>query len=109
MNFRFLFPFHLQVKLEGYREDARRGKELNEDQRVAVSKWDDVNQNLDFARELSGQFKSLVGEEEKAKKKAAKKDATDRAKAEVKKLAAVLQARYRESFKCGVFFKYSNA
>ena len=30
--------FTFQGKLDGYREDKRRGKELNEDQKAAVSK-----------------------------------------------------------------------
>ena len=29
----------LQGKLDGYREDKRRGKELNEDQKAAVAKY----------------------------------------------------------------------
>ena len=30
----------LQGKLDGYREDKRRGKELNEDQKAAVAKYE---------------------------------------------------------------------
>ena len=44
-----------QAKLDGYRADFQRGKELNEDQKLAISKYEEVLQNLDFARELSGQ------------------------------------------------------
>jgi len=33
----------IQGKLDGYRESCAKGKPLNEDQKLAVSKYDEVN------------------------------------------------------------------
>lgn len=80
----------LQGKLDGYRDEVRKGKELLEDQKAAIAKYDEVMQNLEFARELQVQFKTLVSDEERARKKAVKKEAADRAKAEANRLALIL-------------------
>ena len=63
---------------------------MNADQTAAVSKYDEVMQNLEFARDLQTQFKNFVSEEERAKKKEKKKDAAERAKAETSRLATIL-------------------
>merc|ERR1711936_584396 len=77
-------------KLDGYREDDRRGKELLEDQKNAIAKYDEVMQNLEFARDLQNQFRNFVTEEDRVNKKKAKKEATERAKAETARLATIL-------------------
>merc|ERR1719158_1285546 len=69
-------------KLDGYREDDRKGKELLEDQKNATAKYDEVMQNLEFARDLQAQFRNFVTEEDRVNKKKVKKEAADRAKAE---------------------------
>ncbi len=71
--------------------DDKQGKNLEDDQRAAMAKYGEVLQSLELARELSGQFKQLAIDEEKAKKKQTKKDAQDKAKSEVKKVAAALE------------------
>jgi hypothetical protein len=76
--------------LDGYRADYQRGKELNDDQKAAIAKYDEVMQNLEFARELSGQFKTYVADEERYKKKQAKKDQAERTKSDIARLASVL-------------------
>jgi hypothetical protein len=53
---------------------------------------------LDFARELSGQFKTLIVEEDKTKKKLLKKEQLEKAKSEAQKLAQVLEIQVRFSF-----------
>merc|ERR1711963_1283397 len=59
-------------KLDGYRESSRKGTELNADQQAAIAKYDEVMQNLEFARDLQNSFKNFVTEEERTKKKSAK-------------------------------------
>ena len=59
----------MQGKLDGYRADRERGKTLNEDQKAAIEKYDEVIGTLEFARELSGQFAKLVVDEDKERKK----------------------------------------
>merc|ERR1740122_415312 len=77
-------------KLDGYREDDRKGKELLEDQKSAVAKYDEVMQNLEFARDLQNQFRNFVTEEDRQVKKKAKKEGAERAKAETARLATIL-------------------
>merc|ERR1719273_2206197 len=77
-------------KLDGYREDDRKGKELLEDQKNAIAKYDEVMQNLEFARELQGQFRNFATEEDRVNKKKAKKEAAERGKAETARLATIL-------------------
>lgn len=79
-----------QGKLDGYREDNRKGKELNPDQKAAIAKYDEVMQNLEFARELQQQFKNMIVEEERSRKKQLKKEALERSKAESSRLATIL-------------------
>merc|ERR1712029_1311467 len=62
-------------KLDGYREDNRKGKELTQDQKAAIAKYDEVMQNLEFARDLQNQFRNFLADEERQKKKQAKKEA----------------------------------
>merc|ERR1711953_460519 len=77
-------------KLDGYREDDRKGKELNADQKAAIAKYDEVMQNLEFARELQQQFKTMIVDEERSSKKKLKKEAVERAKVESGRLASIL-------------------
>ena len=79
-----------QGKLDGYREDNRKGKELNQDQKAAIAKYDEVMQNLEFARDLQNQFRNFLADEERQKKKQAKKEASERAKVETNRMALIL-------------------
>lgn len=81
---------HFQGKLDGYRDDDRNGKVLNEDQKAAIAKYDEVMQNLEFARELQVSFKNFVTEEDRMKKKQSKKEVGERLKAETARMATVL-------------------
>lgn len=78
-------------KLDGYRADYQRGKTLNDDQKAAIAKYDEVLQTLEFARELSGQFKTLALEEEKNRKKQIKKEQRERNKMEIERVASTLE------------------
>lgn len=77
--------------MDGYRESSRRGKTLNEDQLAAVSKYEEVLQTLEFARELRDQFKAMSQEDEKQRKKQQKKELVEKAKGETKKVASILE------------------
>ena len=85
--------FVLQGKLDGYRADYQRGKTLNDDQKAAIAKYDEVLQTLEFARELSSQFKTLAIEEEKTRKKQVKKDLQERNKAEIERIASTIDVQ----------------
>ncbi|KAG6448757.1 hypothetical protein O3G_MSEX005689 [Manduca sexta] len=77
-------------KLTSYRDLQKAGKELNSDQKVAVAKYDEVAQTLDFARDLSKQVTSIANAAERDAKKQAKKEAWVRYAAESNKIREVL-------------------
>lgn len=76
----------LQSKLESYRELQSSGKDLNQDQKTAVARYDEVVQTLDFARDLCKQFLGIVAVSEKEAKKQARKEASAKSQAELAKV-----------------------
>ena len=54
-----------------------------------------VLQTLEFARELSSQFKTLAIEEEKTRKKQIKKDLQERNKVEIERIASTIEIQVR--------------
>ena len=83
----------LQGKLDGYRAELKKGKTLNEDQKAAIEKYDEVMIGLEYAREMTNQFKTLAVDDAKARKKAAKKEQQERYKADVAKVAETLEVQ----------------
>ncbi|CAG9792050.1 unnamed protein product [Diatraea saccharalis] len=77
-------------KLTSYRDLQKAGKELNSDQKVAVAKYDEVAQTLEFARDLAKQVTSIVTAAERDAKKQAKKEAWVRYAADTNKIREVL-------------------
>ncbi|XP_028039160.1 caprin homolog isoform X2 [Bombyx mandarina] len=77
-------------KLTSYRDLQKAGKELNSDQKVAVAKYDEVAQTLEFARDLSKQVTAIAISSEREAKKQAKKEAWVRYAAETNKIKEVL-------------------
>lgn len=77
-------------KLTSYRDLQKAGKELNSDQKVAVAKYDEVAQTLEFARDLSKQVTAIATAAEREAKKQAKKEAWVRCAAETNKIREVL-------------------
>lgn len=77
-------------KLESYRDLQNAGKELNTDQKVAVAKYDEVAQTLEFARDLCKQFLGIASNSEKDAKKQAKKEAQQKSQAELARLREIL-------------------
>ncbi|XP_075973014.1 cell cycle associated protein caprin family member [Anticarsia gemmatalis] len=77
-------------KLTSYRDLQKAGRELNTDQKVAVAKYDEVAQTLEFARDLSKQVTAIATSAEREAKKQAKKEAWVRYAAETNKIREVL-------------------
>lgn len=75
-----------KIKLDNYKLDVKNGKELNEDQKIAVSKFDQVESLLDFTRELSKASNSIVLETGRQQKKLAKKEQLERQQHEIQRL-----------------------
>lgn len=65
-------------KLEEYKESQRKGTKLNEDQLLAVSRYDEVIRSLELSRELEKQFVTLANDSMKQQKKQAKRDQMER-------------------------------
>jgi hypothetical protein len=68
-------------KLDEYKETQRKGTVLNEDQLSAVSRYDEVQRNLELTREMEKQFMTLASEATKQQKKQAKRDQIEREEA----------------------------
>lgn len=79
-----------KAKLESYRELQNSGKELNQDQKTAVARFDEVVQTLEFARDICKQFVSLAASSEKDAKKQARKETAAKSQAELAKVREVL-------------------
>lgn len=65
-------------KLEEYKESQRKGTVLNEDQLLAVSKYEEVLRTLELSRELEKSFIGLANDTMKQQKKQAKKEQIER-------------------------------
>lgn len=80
----------MQGKLESYRDTEKSGKELSNDQKVAVSKYNEVTQTLEFAREFQKQIQQIATVSEKELKKKQKKDEAAKRQNEANKIREVL-------------------
>jgi len=67
-----------RLKLEEYKESARKGAKLNEDQLNAVAKFDEVIRTLELTKELEKQFVGLANDTMKQQKKQMKKEQLER-------------------------------
>ncbi|RXN01720.1 Caprin-1 [Acipenser ruthenus] len=81
-------------KLDDYQAKVNGGECLNQDQLEAVSKFQEVVNNLDFARELQKGFLALGQDIQKAVKKAARREQLQREEAEQRRLKAVLELQF---------------
>lgn len=77
-------------KLDTYKNDHKNGKELNEDQKNAVKKYDLVVELLEFAKELQKSFNGVVHECIKLQKKAAKREQAERQQQEIQRIRELL-------------------
>lgn len=71
-----------------------KGERLNQDQLDAVSKYQEVTNNLEFAKELQRSFMALSQDIQKTIKKTARREQLMREEAEQKRLKTVLELQY---------------
>ncbi|XP_045070689.1 caprin-1-like isoform X3 [Coregonus clupeaformis] len=81
-------------KLDDYQAKKNKGELLNQDQLDALTKFQEVTNNLDFARELQKSFLSLGQEIQKAVKKSARREQLQREETEQRRLKTVLELQF---------------
>ncbi|KAL0968698.1 hypothetical protein UPYG_G00270350 [Umbra pygmaea] len=81
-------------KLDDYQARKNKGEHLNQDQLGALTKYQEVYNNLEFARELQKSFLSLGQDIQKSVKKAARREQLRREEAERKRLRNVLEFQF---------------
>ncbi|KAA0714878.1 Caprin-1 Cell cycle-associated protein 1 [Triplophysa tibetana] len=81
-------------KLDDYNARNIKGESLNQDQLEALTKYQEVNHNLEFARELHKSFLALGQEIQKAVKKTARREQLLREDLEQKRLKRVLELQF---------------
>ncbi|XP_051953642.1 caprin-1-like [Xyrauchen texanus] len=81
-------------KLDEYQARNSKGERLNLDQLEALSKFQEVTNNLEFARELQKSFLALGQEIQKTVKKAARREQLQREEVEQKRLKRVLKLQF---------------
>ncbi|KAK2920147.1 caprin-1a [Channa argus] len=81
-------------KLDDYQAKKNKGERLNQDQLEALSKYQEITNNLEFARELQKSFLALGQEVQKAVKKSARREQLQREEMEQRRLKTVLEIQF---------------
>ncbi|KAM6937230.1 caprin-1b isoform 2-T2 [Xenentodon cancila] len=81
-------------KLDDYRVRKNKGEGLNQDQLEALSKYQEVTNNLEFARELQKTFIALGQDIQKVMKKSARREQLQREEAEQRRLKTILELQF---------------
>ncbi|XP_024138578.1 caprin-1b isoform X2 [Oryzias melastigma] len=81
-------------KLDDYRVKKNKGDGLNQDQLEALAKYQEITNNLEFARELQKTFITLGQDIQKVVKKSARREQLVREEAEQRKLKTVLEVQF---------------
>uniref|UniRef100_A0A665WHU0 Cell cycle associated protein 1a n=1 Tax=Echeneis naucrates TaxID=173247 RepID=A0A665WHU0_ECHNA len=81
-------------KLDDYQAKKNKGERLNQDQLEALSKYQEITNNLEFARELQKSFLALGQEVQKAVKKSARREQLQREEMEQRRLKTVLELQF---------------
>ncbi|KAM9817177.1 caprin-1a [Neosynchiropus ocellatus] len=81
-------------KLDDYQAKKDKGDNLNQDQLEALSKYQEILNNLEFARELQKSFLALGQEIQKAVKKSARRELLQREELEQQRLKTVLELQF---------------
>ncbi|XP_039867280.1 caprin-1a isoform X2 [Simochromis diagramma] len=81
-------------KLDDYQARKNKDERLNQDQLEALAKYQEINNNLEFARELQKSFLALGQEIQKAVKKSARREQLQREETEQRRLKSVLELQY---------------
>ncbi|XP_047435943.1 caprin-1a isoform X4 [Mugil cephalus] len=81
-------------KLDDYQAKKNKGERLNQDQLEALTKYQEITNNLEFARELQKNFLALGQEIQKAVKKSARREQLQREEMEQRRLKMVLELQH---------------
>ncbi|XP_042274793.1 caprin-1a isoform X1 [Thunnus albacares] len=81
-------------KLDDYQAKKDKGERLNQDQLEALTKYQEITNNLEFARELQKSFLALGQEVQKAVKKTARREQLQREEGEQRRLKTVLELQF---------------
>ncbi|XP_041651929.1 caprin-1b isoform X1 [Cheilinus undulatus] len=81
-------------KLDDYQVRKNNGERLNQDQLEALSKFQEVTNNLEFARELHKTFIAMGQDIQKVVKKSARREQLQREEAEQRRLRTVLELQF---------------
>ncbi|XP_032370779.1 caprin-1a isoform X3 [Etheostoma spectabile] len=81
-------------KLDDCQARKSKGEQLNQDQLDALTKYQEITHNLDFARELQKSFLALGQEIQKAVKKTARREQLQREEMEQGRLKTVLELQF---------------
>ncbi|CAJ1049710.1 caprin-1a isoform X3 [Xyrichtys novacula] len=81
-------------KLDDYQAKKNKGENLNHDQLEALTKYQEIINNLEFARELQKSFIVLGQEVQKAVKKSARREQLQREEMEQRRLKTVLELQF---------------
>ncbi|XP_022520086.2 caprin-1b [Astyanax mexicanus] len=81
-------------KLDDYQARINKGERLNHDQLDALSKYQEVSNNLEFARELHKSFLALNQDIQKAVKKAARREQLQREEVDQARLRKLLEVQF---------------
>ncbi|XP_043981964.1 caprin-1b isoform X4 [Gambusia affinis] len=81
-------------KLDDYKVRKNKGEGLNQDQLEALSKYQEVMNNLEFSRELHKTFITLGQDLQKVVKKSARREQLQREEAEQRRLKNVLELQF---------------
>ncbi|XP_036963081.1 caprin-1b isoform X2 [Acanthopagrus latus] len=81
-------------KLDDYQVRKNSGERLNQDQLEALSKYQEIMNNLEFARELHKTFIAMGQDLQKVVKKSARREQLQREEAEQRRLKTVLELQF---------------
>ncbi|XP_077568979.1 caprin-1-like isoform X3 [Stigmatopora nigra] len=81
-------------KLDDYQAKKSNGEKLNHDQLEALSKYQEILNNIEFARELQKSFLTLGQEIQKVVKKTARREQMQREETEQRRLKTVLELQF---------------
>lgn len=81
-------------KLDDYQTKKNKGEKLNQDQLEALSKYQEVLNNLEFARDLQKNFITLSQDVQKAVKKTVRREQLLREETEQQRLKTVLELQF---------------
>ncbi|XP_077451315.1 caprin-1-like isoform X2 [Stigmatopora argus] len=81
-------------KLDDYQAKKSNGEKLNHDQLEALSKYQEILNNIEFARELQKSFLTLGQEIQKVVKKTARREQMQREETEHRRLKTVLELQF---------------